>query len=874
MSLLNNILAWATTDLTLWQRDAVRRLFQKEALDQKDYEELYAMLKSAHGLLDSQNLQPLPLAQEHLPVHVVNSTPVVLLAMRDLKHVNRIVSGQKLEFAPSGMTVIYGGNGSGKSGYSRVLKRACRARDLSETVHPDAFDTKAAASIPEATFDVEISGSANSLRWMRDNAPPNELSTIAVFDGKCARAYLDAEQDVAYLPYGLDIVENLGRCVLPELAQRLNTEIGTINTDTSNFADLLGDTAVGKMIASLSATTNSQMLTALATLTDGETNRLAELDKILAESDPKTKARALRLTAQRIDGLILRIDSANAWVNDAAVTKIVTYDVEAEAAFKAEVVAATDFRADEPLLAGTGEQAWKNLFEAARRFSTEIAYSDKPFPYVGPNAQCPLCQQPLDQEVAKRMQRFEDFVKQDTAKVAAEKRAQLEKEKEKISRASLEFGLDTATIEEFKQLDVILLQLIEEFEKKINDRREWILTALKTHNWKDTPILCGDPRSKLRCLSTSIVIQADNLDKASNEEQKKVLEAECKELRARACLSPRLKSVLDTIQKMQIKTKLTKCKNDLKTKAISDKAKEFASQAVTAALKNALDTEFKALGVGHIKTKLNSRADQVKMKHKLVLDLPVMKKLDEILSEGEQRAIALGSFLAELHLAGHQGGIVFDDPVSSLDHHRRMNVARRLVEEAKKRQVIILTHDTVFLSELCDEIERQHIPYFIHHLEWRNGFSGYISAGLPWEHKSYKDRIDKLEKSQREINRNWPDYPNEEDRAKMTEQYSLLRATIERVVQDLVLNGVVRRYDQYIRVKNLKAIVGFEQVEHDEILRLYKVCHDIVNAHDPSSAKNASVPNAQQLGEDIDALKTVVDQIKNKRDKKPVIAGD
>ena len=74
---------------------------------------------------------------------------------------------------------------------------------------------------------------------------------------------------------------------------------------------------------------------------------------------------------------------------------------------------------------------------------------------------------------------------------------------------------------------------------------------------------------------------------------------------------------------MQVKAKLTKCKSDLKTKAISDKAKEFANQAVTEALKNALNTEFQGLGVGHIKTKLNERVEQGKMKHKL---LPSDKK--------------------------------------------------------------------------------------------------------------------------------------------------------------------------------------------------------------------------------------------------------
>jgi hypothetical protein len=85
-----------------------------------------------------------------------------------------------------------------------VLKRACRARDLAEIIHPDASDAKAAANVPEATFDIEVGGNAIPLTWKRDETPPEELSTISVFDCRCARAYLDTEQDAAYLPYGLD----------------------------------------------------------------------------------------------------------------------------------------------------------------------------------------------------------------------------------------------------------------------------------------------------------------------------------------------------------------------------------------------------------------------------------------------------------------------------------------------------------------------------------------------------------------------------------------------------------------------------------------------------------------------------------------------
>ncbi|MCX6347913.1 MAG: hypothetical protein NTV79_00210, partial [Candidatus Aureabacteria bacterium] len=202
MSLFDNILSWATAELKGWQRDALRRLFIKQDLDQQDYDDLYAMLKSAHGLPDPQNRQPFPIAEKHLPAQVGGAAPIVLCALRDLKHVNRIASGQKLEFAPNGITVVYGGNASGKSGYSRVLKRACRARDLAEIIHPDAFDAKAAANVPEATFDIGVKENEkitllDPLTWKLGETPPDELSTISVFDNRCARAYLDSEQDAA-----------------------------------------------------------------------------------------------------------------------------------------------------------------------------------------------------------------------------------------------------------------------------------------------------------------------------------------------------------------------------------------------------------------------------------------------------------------------------------------------------------------------------------------------------------------------------------------------------------------------------------------------------------------------------------------------------
>jgi wobble nucleotide-excising tRNase len=49
----------------------------------------------------------------------------------------------------------------------------------------------------------------------------------------------------------------------------------------------------------------------------------------------------------------------------------------------------------------------------------------------------------------------------------------------------------------------------------------------------------------------------------------------------------------------------------------------------------------------------------------------------KVLSEGEHRCVALAAFLAELSTIDAQSAIVFDDPVSSLDHQHRDKVAQR-----------------------------------------------------------------------------------------------------------------------------------------------------------------------------------------------------
>ena len=865
MNLLNNIQKWTQT-LPAWQRDAARRLLQREeGLSEDDYSELYALLKAEHGLPNPDKLTPEPLAASHLPATNQSCQSVILKEIGNLTHVNRLAADQKLGFSEVGMSVIYGGNGSGKSGYVRVMKQACRCRDQSERVYPNANDLASKNKTPTSRFKIKQNGIIKKIDWQQDSVSDELLSSISVFDSGCARSYLTAEQDVAYLPYGLDIVENMARDVIPELESRLSAEVSAIDTNTFVFNHLAGETKVGGLISKLSARTNPKTVETLATLSPAEENRIDALSKALAEADPMAKAADLKRFVSRLKTLAENVNKISLWVNADAISRLKKLDDDVVAAELAESNAALALQSGEKLLPGTGELLWKSLFEAARKYSTEIAYPEHEFPHTGDDALCPLCQSPLD-EARARLKRFEQYIKDDVAKTAQEKRTALAAIRKKIENANLITNLDQELSDEIDQYDGTIVQAIKDYQVSIDGKRHWMLGALDDHKWDAPPVLEENPYNAIRRLASQKLREARTFIKAADVEHKKELEQKYTELIARQNLQKSLQAVLDLIERFKKVAALKKCKNDLKTKPISDKSKEFASEAVTKELKTALDTEFSNLEVGHIKTKLKERNVKGKIFHQLLLEILTNHNIDEILSEGEQRAIALGAFLAELSLADHSCGIIFDDPVSSLDHWRRQHVARRLAEEAKKRQVIVFTHDTSFLGQLRDEIEDKKLDNKICFLEWKGQYAGNVCDGLPWGHSSYKERIDALEKlHDKLVKQPWPQYPSEDDAAEMLKAYDRMRAAIERVIQDVVFNGVVRRYRDWINIGSLKGVVGFDDAECDEINRLYQRCNDLVDAHDPSSAKNTPVPNVAELGKDIDDLKAIIKTILDRR---------
>lgn len=848
MSILQEIHKWSQ-DLHGWQQDAIRRLYANRELSAQDLDDLYALAKSENGIEDPQKRVPQKLQAAQVAAPAVPQRLVQLTAIKNLSNVNALASGQRLPISPTGLTVIFGENGAGKSGYSRVLKQACRARSKDEPILPDARLPKDQTGPAQAVFEVLIDGAGADLPWTQGQEPPEALSEIAIFDSHCARAYVDNEGDFAYVPYGLDILEGLVQ-VCGAIKSKAMQEHAANAVQAGAFANVgIPDTAISKLLQGLGAATSKERVKELATLSEADLERLATLTRSLAEADPQQKAKALRNRAARIAGLSTRADIAAKVVSDEKVTELRHLVERSNAAKKAAEIAATGFRETPGLLPGTGGETWKSLFEAARSFATE-SHHGLHFPHLGAESPCPLCQNILGDEGSKRLIAFDEFVQQAAEKAAKAAREAAIPPFKSIQEADLNLRAQDALADEVAEL----IDACERFQASILERRQAILMAAGSKlSWDDIPPLYLHPSQALLERKSALDAEALALEASMDQAARSAMLKEKAELESRQRLSGVQDAVLDAIDRLELQRKLKNCINQTGTTGISRKSTELSKEMATQEVADALNRELKALDVDELHVAMKSTSPGGKLQYKLELQLPGGATPSVVLSEGEQRAISLASFLAELSLSKSRGGIVFDDPVSSLDHKRRWKVAQRITQEALIRQVIVFTHDVAFLGVLQRMAEEAGCLQLTECIRRAPTGYGAHTPRLPFDALKTTKRISELRVQSEQAAKAYKSGDEEASNRLVQDAYYHLRMAWERAVEEVLLHGAISRFEVGISTKLLKNVV-VEDSDYEAIESGMTKCSFF--AHDQAPATQLPIPKPDELRADIDALET------------------
>jgi energy-coupling factor transporter ATP-binding protein EcfA2 len=145
---------------------------------------------------------------------------VRLVSVCELDNINNLKDGSNLDFKSVGITVIYGHNGAGKSGYSRIIKKCCRSRDkeaeILRNIHNPSNNNQS------AKIKYEVCNTAEEHIWSNHSVSPTELQMVHVFDRTSGEVFLSKDADIQYKPSGMDILDRLAE-VLPKISAELQT---------------------------------------------------------------------------------------------------------------------------------------------------------------------------------------------------------------------------------------------------------------------------------------------------------------------------------------------------------------------------------------------------------------------------------------------------------------------------------------------------------------------------------------------------------------------------------------------------------------------------------------------------------------------------
>ena len=247
MALEEQIVKWSATR-PAWQRLVLRRVATGNALSDEDYDRLI------DDIVAPEPGHDVAFGLEHLPQTAAEDPPVRLASIAKTEHVNALASDDPLTFGPNGLTIVYGDNGSGKSGYARLLKRITRARHK-EDILTDVFrDT--ALEKPTANLSVRIGDEDRSLNWPESISP--ELQRMLFYDGACGNAYIATESEFPYRPSALFVMDGLiEACV--QVRTRIDTRLAENGRSARAMpvvADEVKETQAGKFLRELSASTS------------------------------------------------------------------------------------------------------------------------------------------------------------------------------------------------------------------------------------------------------------------------------------------------------------------------------------------------------------------------------------------------------------------------------------------------------------------------------------------------------------------------------------------------------------------------------------------------------------------------------------------
>lgn len=846
MTAYEDVLVWAKSR-PWWQQKALARIAAGEALGQQDHEEI------ARSLFEEPELPPSGgwLAQL-APTQATKDEPVHVVAVRGLSNVNSLASGQELTFEPDGLTVVFGNNGSGKSGYARVIRSMVRTRHRADILL-DVFAQTPGQQSGEVVFAVGANERAVQLGQPADP----DLSRVAFYDEHCGDTYLTAEAEISYRPAAVQLLDDLA-AVCTGVRQVIDGWKQAVS-QPGPLPDVDDLGPGGVLLQSLSASTTDDAVSAAVACPSDVDERLENQVKEVARlrtSDPTQEKRQLNATVAALETISQYLAELDKALGADGQKRLDELSERVMTTQRAAELASRNTFADEPL-SGVGSSVWQVLWRAAEGYSKEV-YPEHVFPHTEDGAVCVLCQQTLSDGASDRLTRFHRFVTDTTTREAEAAQRALDRFRDDLEQLEITPRAVSSAIATVQQREESFTESLDTLLEKIRARKETMVAGEQT-----APVDVSTYLTRLKAAAARHRNQAADVNAEGFAEQ--LAEAQSEEQRLRDQIAMRdgrnlIEAERTRIQKVAALNSKFSVAN---TRSITDKAGELTRRYITEEARERFARETDWLGLERV-TFNATKARQGALLHKAdFLNARPGARLVEVLSEGEQTALGFAGFLTEAHFDESRSALVFDDPVSSLDHMKRESVARRIVALAEERQVVVFTHDVAFTMMLRKAAGESKVPFATRGIEQRRKIGpGFTTLDHPWTAQDAAQRIDTLRQEVAALRRN-EEGMSEGDYLRETENIAgHMSQSWERVISQVLAEPLVDYKSLEVRVGKLRVVGRVTDEDVKTYDDSYRRISGWVSRHDPHPELNYTAPTIDQLNAEIELLASWLKKVK------------
>ncbi len=846
-----DILNWLHTQKD-WLQEAASKILTQDEISDADIDVLVAHLKLPIGQTVTRT--------RTFPSLITTTTPTTLRlnTISEVKGIDRLAPRNPLAFGTDNLTVIYGNNGSGKSGYTRILKRAtgkANAKELKSNVYVSPVPTDRSCKI-----NYTLGGTPTEVIWNATDVAVDDLLGVDIFDTDNANMYLTKENEASYIPPLVALFENLVS-VCKRVSLKLEVEKNSLLKGLPTLPTQYEHTTKARLYNRLNHVYTEESLASILVFTDADVKAITDLEERLKAEDPNAVAIKLRKQKTQLNRVIANMATAYSKTSQESCDEIII--LKNTALTKRQIAIETNSsQGDLFKLEGVGSETWKALWEAARKYSVEEAYEGDTFPKIE-DARCVLCHQALDDDAKIRMKGFDTFVKStvETDATTAEKAFQ-----DKIN--SLPTRPNTETIKNLVELSALTP---EEWEAKLDTI--WTVIEAKVTELKATELKATDGSIKIVGLVISEDILAlttisegyETLAKQHNEDALKFdrvkSKSELLELKTLEWTSQQKDAILVEVARLKAYKTLEGLILYTATRSISTKASQLSEIIITTEYVRRFNTELVALGANRIKVELvKTRPRHGVIRHQLKLEDSVTDtSLVDVLSEGEQRIISLAAFLADVTGREEFTPFVFDDPISSLDQDFEEKTIDRLIKLSNDRQVLVFTHRLTFLGIISDKATSV-AQVNIRQEPWGSGEVGEI----PIYGKKPDTALKHLKNSRLVTAKNLYDEHGSEVYYPLAKAIcSDFRILLERIVEYYFLADVVQRHRRAIntmgKIGNLVKITQSDCDVIDNFMSKYSVYE-----HSQSPQMPTIMPEPDELEKDIDSILAWYDEFKRR----------